>query len=81
MAVREGRSIHREVAPLELFFDLVFVLAIGQLTHHLIEHLTWCGAAETLVALVAVCASGRSRPSRSPCSTSSGGARRGSPSR
>jgi low temperature requirement protein LtrA len=33
---------------------LVFVLAVGRLTHHLIEHLTWRGAAETLVMLVAV---------------------------
>ncbi|WP_317763013.1 low temperature requirement protein A [Rhodococcus opacus] len=55
MMVREARSTHREVSPLELFFDLVFVLAIGQLTHHLVDHLTWGGAAETLVALVAVC--------------------------
>ncbi|GHE93677.1 membrane protein [Amycolatopsis deserti] len=47
--------VHRDVSPLELFFDLVFVLAIGQLTHHLIEHLTWRGAGETLIALVAVC--------------------------
>jgi low temperature requirement protein LtrA len=46
---------HREVAPLELFFDLVFVLAIGQLTHHLIGHLTWQGAAETLILLIGVC--------------------------
>ena len=55
MMVRQARSTHREVSPLELFFDLVFVLAIGQLTHHLVDHLTWHGAAETLVALVAVC--------------------------
>ncbi|MEN0137429.1 MAG: low temperature requirement protein A [Rhodococcus sp. (in: high G+C Gram-positive bacteria)] len=55
MMVRNTRSTHRAVSPLELFFDLVFVLAIGQLTHHLVEHLTWHGAAETLVALVAVC--------------------------
>jgi low temperature requirement protein LtrA len=53
--VGEARRTHRDVSPLELFFDLVFVLAIGQLTHHLVEHLTWRGAAETLVALVAVC--------------------------
>ncbi|MEV0064110.1 low temperature requirement protein A [Nocardia sp. NPDC050718] len=44
----------RAVSPLELFFDLVFVLALGQLTHHLVAHLTWRGAAETLVALIAV---------------------------
>lgn len=45
----------REVSPLELFFDLVYVLAIGQLTHHLMAHLSWQGALETLVAMVAVC--------------------------
>ena len=32
-----------------------YVLAISQLTHHLVEHLTWRGAAETLIALVAIC--------------------------
>jgi low temperature requirement protein LtrA len=42
------------VTPLELFFDLVFVFAVSQLSHHLLEHLTWRGAAETLVLLVAV---------------------------
>lgn len=55
MKVREARAASREVSPLELFFDLVFVLAIGQLTHQLVTHLTWRGAAETLVTLVAVC--------------------------
>ncbi|TQM32551.1 low temperature requirement protein A [Nocardia bhagyanarayanae] len=44
----------RAVSPLELFFDLVFVLALGQLTHHFVAHISWRGAAETLVALIAV---------------------------
>ena len=35
--------------PIELFFDLVYVLAVTQLTHHLIDHLSLRGAAETLV--------------------------------
>jgi len=26
----------RDVSPLELFFDLVYVFAIGQLSHHLV---------------------------------------------
>lgn len=43
-----------EVTPLELFFDLVFVFAVSQLSHHLLEHLMWRGAAETLVLLIAV---------------------------
>src|SRR5215207_2694777 len=45
---------HDEVTPLELFFDLVFVFAVSQLSHHLLAHLSWRGAAETLVMLRAV---------------------------
>lgn len=43
-----------EATLLELFFDLVFVFAVSQLSHHLLTHLSWRGAAETLVMLVAV---------------------------
>ena len=43
-----------EVTPLELFFDLVFVFAVSQLSHHLLEHLSWRGALETVVLLLAV---------------------------
>ncbi|MFZ6042175.1 low temperature requirement protein A [Vibrio natriegens] len=43
-----------EVAPLELFFDLIFVFALIQLSHHLAEHLTWRGAAETATLLIGV---------------------------
>ena len=42
------------VTPLELFFDLVFVFAITQISHHLLEHPTVAGALETLVLLLAV---------------------------
>lgn len=42
------------VTPLELFFDLVFVFAVSQLSHHLLEHLSWRGVAETLVMLLAI---------------------------
>ncbi|MEU6745405.1 low temperature requirement protein A [Spirillospora sp. NPDC046719] len=38
----------------ELFFDLVFVFAVTQLSHRLLEHLTARGAAETLLLLLAV---------------------------
>ena len=47
----DGRG---EVRPVELFFDLVYVLAITQLTHHLLGHLTLRGALETLILLLAV---------------------------
>lgn len=42
------------VAPVELFFDLVFVFAVTQLSHHLLEHLTVTGALQTLLLLLAV---------------------------
>ena len=38
----------------ELFFDLVYVFAVTQLSHHLLADLTWSGAAETAFMLVAV---------------------------
>jgi hypothetical protein len=43
-----------EVTPLELFFDLVFVFAVSQLSHHLLTHLSWRGAVEALVMLLAI---------------------------
>ena len=39
---------------MELFFDLVFVFAVTQLSHRLLEHLTIGSALETLLILVAV---------------------------
>jgi low temperature requirement protein LtrA len=39
---------------MELFFDLVYVFAVTQLSHHLLEHLTVRGAVETLVLFLAV---------------------------
>ncbi len=42
------------VAEIELFFDLVFVFAVTQLSHHLLKHLTVMGALETLVLFAAV---------------------------
>jgi low temperature requirement protein LtrA len=44
----------RDVAPLELFFDLVYVFAIGQLSHHLVEHVDLRTGAETTVMALAV---------------------------
>lgn len=40
-----------EVQPVELFFDLVYALAVTQLTHHLLEELSWKSALETLSLL------------------------------
>ena len=51
--VRQGEG-ERRATFFELFFDLVYVFAVTQLSHHLLEHLTWGGALETLFLLIAV---------------------------
>jgi hypothetical protein len=38
IAVSRAPGAERDVTPLELFFDLVYVFAIGRLSHHLFEH-------------------------------------------
>ena len=45
---------HRRVTFTELFFDLVYVFAIIQLSHLLLEHLTWRGALQTFMLFTAV---------------------------
>jgi low temperature requirement protein LtrA len=52
--LRPRGSGEARVDFVELFFDLVFVLAITQLSHRLIEHPTVHGAAETLILFVAI---------------------------
>jgi low temperature requirement protein LtrA len=52
--LRERGEGQAEVRPVELFFDLVYVLAVTQLTHHLLYHLSLRGAGETLLLLLAV---------------------------
>src|SRR6478752_9366390 len=54
IAVSRAPGTEREVSPLELFFDLVYVFAIGQLSHHLVEHVDLRTGAETLVLALAV---------------------------
>jgi low temperature requirement protein LtrA len=45
---------HARVTFVELFFDLVFVFAVTQLSHRLLEHFTPAGVAETALLLCAV---------------------------
>lgn len=45
---------HAAVSFLELFFDLVFVFAITQLSHFLKDHLSWLGFTQALVMFLAV---------------------------
>ena len=48
-SVTSAPDSEQEVSPLELLFDLVFVLGVSQLTRHLVARPTWRGATETLV--------------------------------
>ena len=54
VAVSRARGAERTVTPLELFFDLVYVFAIGQLSHHLLEHVDLRTGAETAILALAV---------------------------
>jgi low temperature requirement protein LtrA len=53
LRVRDGHAHHR-VTFVELFFDLVFVFAVTQLSHGLLERLTPLGALQTAVLMLAV---------------------------
>jgi low temperature requirement protein LtrA len=50
---QDGEHGHR-VTPMELFFDLVYVFAITQLSHLLLEHLDIHGSLQTALLLLAV---------------------------
>src|SRR5215210_5170861 len=52
LRVRNGGE--QRVTPLELFFDLVYVFAITQLSHLLLDHPTLGGALQTLFLLLVV---------------------------
>ena len=54
IAVSRAPGAERVVTPLELFFDLVYVFAIGQLSHHLLEHVDLRTGAETVIMALAV---------------------------
>jgi low temperature requirement protein LtrA len=54
IAVSREPGAERAVTPLELFFDLVYVFAIGELSHHLLEHVDLRTGAETVIMALAV---------------------------
>ncbi len=53
LRIRKGHE-HARVTFVELFFDLVFVFAVTQLSHTLLAHYSALGAIETLLLLMAV---------------------------
>jgi low temperature requirement protein LtrA len=54
IAVSRAPGAERVVTPLELFFDLVYVFAVGQLSHHLLGHIDLRTGAETAILALAV---------------------------
>ena len=48
---RRQESAEERVTPLELFFDLIFVFAITQVTGLVVEHPTWGGLVQGLLVL------------------------------
>ena len=54
LSTRRNQEEGYGVSTLELFFDLVFVFAITQVSHLLLEHLDWRGALEAGLVLMVV---------------------------
>ena len=53
-ALRREAGTEQHATTLELFYDLVFVFAITQVSHLLLDHLTWTGAGQAVLALLVV---------------------------
>jgi low temperature requirement protein LtrA len=53
-SVVRPREVARAVTPLELFFDLVYVFTVSQLSHFLFDHVDARGMVETVVLTLAV---------------------------
>jgi low temperature requirement protein LtrA len=47
-------GVEQRATTLELFYDLVFVFAITQVSHLLLDHLTWEGAGQSALVLLVV---------------------------
>jgi low temperature requirement protein LtrA len=52
--IRSGADGEQRATFFELFFDLVYVFAVTQLSHYLLADISWAGAARTAFMLVAV---------------------------
>src|SRR3954463_9928754 len=52
--LRRAAGGEQRATTLELFYDLVFVFAVTQVSHHLLADLTWRGAGQSLLLLLVV---------------------------
>ena len=53
-SLRRAAGVEQRATTLELFYDLVFVFAITQVSHLLLAHLTWEGAGQSALVLLVV---------------------------
>ena len=53
-SLRRDSAVPQRATSLELFYDLVFVFAITQVSHLLLAHLTWEGAGQAALVLLVV---------------------------
>jgi low temperature requirement protein LtrA len=53
-SLRRGAGTQQRATTLELFYDLVFVFAVTQVSHLLLGHLTWAGAGQSALILLVV---------------------------
>jgi low temperature requirement protein LtrA len=52
--MRRKPEVEQRTTTLELFYDLVFVFAVTQVSHLLLDHLTWEGAGQAALVLLVV---------------------------
>src|SRR5215217_6865376 len=52
--IRTGQEGEQRATFFELFFDLVYVFAVTQVSHHLLDDISWAAAAETTFMLIAL---------------------------
>jgi low temperature requirement protein LtrA len=52
--MRRQAEVEQRTTTLELFYDLVFVFAVTQVSHLLLAHLTWEGAGQAALVLLVV---------------------------
>jgi low temperature requirement protein LtrA len=53
-SLRRDAGVEQRTTTLELFYDLVFVFAVTQVSHLLLAHLDWEGAGQSLIVLMVV---------------------------
>src|SRR5919197_5974666 len=53
-SMRRDPGVEQRTTNLELFYDLVFVFAVTQVSHLLLEHLDWTGVGQSVLVLLVV---------------------------